>query len=255
MKSLACEPKGKSAIGVRAGPPALVAGFLLCFPAAVSANPEISDLEILEEVTVRLVQGADGQISMLFNDQRFAFKGDLYDLWHGEKLDTLEKYRLSQYRMDLDNTGLIDQMYVIETHPDQEAQITVFTDPRCATCEGLKKRLAREDIPARFIPVGVLGPESDQQVQAQFCGETPVANCDLGRYQRNLQVFDLFNIQGIPTVTNRYGVRYEGIPGDLDGFIGLAFHPSQKGGEVASETKEKLSEGVLPVTMPASVFD
>jgi thiol:disulfide interchange protein DsbC len=173
---------------------------------------------------------------------RYVLRGVLRDLWQdGKELVSLDEIHAAVERVDVAAlVKAVDVFAPFRLGTGLKREI-VFVDPFCPYCRNLLNDIvARGDDGEHqylILPVALLGPNSTRVVRNLQCAadrdaalrallahsyeqplqETP--DCDIGPMQKRAIFARLLQIRGVPFLIRDDGLRQDGLPGSLAGWL------------------------------------
>jgi thiol:disulfide interchange protein DsbC len=193
-------------------------------------------LDAIVELPIKSLRAveADGEIMFVSENGRFVLKGQLFDVWYKDTIDTIPQMVDVTTRIRFDRMGANIDEYNTLTIGHGAKQVVVFVDPLCAICHKLMKdaeKLGR-DYTFKFVVVPALGDKSNELSRRVFCAENRAdalpafmsntletlpqqASCDTGRYDLTLMFAHLLDIQAVPFVVAPDGRFNYGRPAEL----------------------------------------
>ena len=200
--------------------------------------PDLSQyqLEGMEPLPVKGLSAiqANGQLMFVSTSGRFILSGQMYDLWTGETIDSLQAAADVSQRVDLEKMMLTPDRLNSISFGEGEADITLFTDPLCDHCNELIEDLKpyREDFTFHLVVVPALGEDSHEMASHLSCAtnrETQLdallsqsllslptdPDCTSERYEMSLVAGQLLSVDGVPFLIHDDGRIHRGRPDDL----------------------------------------
>lgn len=212
---------------------------------ALSEVPGIDKVVEMNTKKIRAIRDKEGKVMYLVDNGRFAFVGDLIDVWQKKKLETLEEVDWAFNRIDLKKLGFELSKYNHITFGKGSQHVTAFVDPTCPWCQKLLKEV--ESAPELlnrytfdFVIVGFLGEKAkkaakailcsdasaNQKIQALAAGVTatplfPQTNqtCDEKPLQDTQLVAGVMGVQSVPYLIAPDGRFTKGKPTDLKAWL------------------------------------
>ncbi|AJY53120.1 DsbC family protein [Halomonas sp. KO116] len=179
-----------------------------------------------------------GQVMYASSNGRFVFIGQMYDLWKGGALETMEEIEQASTRIYLDGLQLHPRDLNTVTIGNGPIDITIFTDPLCEHCHALahEAKAYSDDYTFYFVVVPALGDESHELAQRLHCAENPSEgaeallngtinllatreNCDLEGYEKTLLASEVLGVNGVPFLIHQDGRVNRGRPQHLDQWL------------------------------------
>ncbi|TVQ85901.1 MAG: DsbC family protein [Chromatiaceae bacterium] len=207
--------------------------------------PGIARTAQIPGLGLHAVETTEGRLVFLSTNGRFAvYGGTVVDLWNGARLDSFEAAQASASRLNIERLGLDPQDLGAISIGEGPATL-IFYDPHCPHCQGLLAQLAALHDRYRFhlIALPVLGEPSIAAAVALACqaARDPEAAlrrlldrdfsesaaprdpaCGQPAVQRALVTAQLLGIAGVPYLIGPSGVISQGIPDDLETWLGAA---------------------------------
>lgn len=215
---------------------------LLSICASMSAFSKPTVERVLEMPVDGLLAVVDnkGTITLTTTDGRYVIKGQIWDAWLSQYLDTEDQLRESAQRLPLERIGIdVDDLGAL-TLGGSGKVTTIFTDPLCGSCTGLleqAKALAETgQHQFKIVVIPALGDESATIAQNIACepnrekalnailNHTPkqiTANpsCDLEKYLELLLTLKTIRLDGVPFTVSDDGRVLRGLTKSLEDWI------------------------------------
>lgn len=179
------------------------------------------------------VTQADGSVLYLSTDRRFAFRGEMTDLWTGTDLSVGEL----ENRVDLDRNGVSVEKISLAIGRGKQP-LTVFVAPECEQCRSVVEMLLEPAALKAYRSQVVLLDSSPAGARANaviWCatdhtealrsvyleGRQPKsaapagASCDQLGLEQGRTAARLFGIAQLPLVVDANGVGHVGVPSSL----------------------------------------
>ena len=176
----------------------------------------------------------DGQIHYVSKNGRFVLTGQMYDLWYGEFVDSIEQMKDLGSRIDLKKMGLDPASLNSVSFGTGSKQVVMFTDPLCSYCHALANDLKafENEYTVHLVVIPALGEKSNELASKVSCAldkdEALAAvlngtldtlplqeNCDQTTYQSTLVASQVLDINGVPFLIADDGRVARGRPSDL----------------------------------------
>jgi thiol:disulfide interchange protein DsbC len=221
--------------------------------AAPPLPPALTDLSAPLRASVRLpgtgVQMLElaERVVYVAGSGRYAFTGAAWDLWHGERLDSVAQATALAARIDLRRMALDPAelgAFTIATsgsdaptQPPASAPVWVFVDPLCPECAALLAALEHSGTAAHVVLLPVGGTGSLDVARRLLCAPSrdaawsalteqdwaglpePAADCDTEPLVRALITARLLGIASVPTLIAPDGRLQRGVPADLQAWL------------------------------------
>lgn len=223
-------------------PPLALAGAI---PAALADSPfdggGIKRMVRLPANGLQAIETEDGTLLVMSDNGRYAIRGELVDLWHGEKLHSLDAIEALVGRVDLARLHL-DPADLGALDHGAGADVVAFVDPDCPHCEALYRAITAQGLAEhyrfRLVPLP-LGEKSQRAVLALDCLATenpgaarealltgsardlpaPSGTCGQEPAQRALIAARLIGVPGTPYLIAPDGRTTVGVPTDFAGWL------------------------------------
>ncbi|MGP9797058.1 DsbC family protein [Halomonas sp. 86] len=179
-----------------------------------------------------------GQILYSSGNGRFVFIGQMYDLWRGASLDTMEDIQQAATRIYLDKLQLHASDLNSVTMGHGPTEITIFTDPLCDHCHALAQELKAylDDYTFYFVVVPALSDESEGLSKRIHCAKEPSQTrdayltgtieqlaqrepCDMEGYEKTLMAGDILGVNAVPFLIHEDGRINRGRPQHLEQWL------------------------------------
>lgn len=204
------------------------------------SNPDANKLEAVVHLPIKSLKAveANGEIFYMSENGRFVLRGQLYDIWYKDTLDTINQINDSATRIHFNRMGTnFDDFNTISIGTGNK-QAVAFVDPLCTICHKLMadaEDLGKE-YTFKFVVVPALGDESNKLARHLFCAENSedaakaymnntlatVAqkeNCDTAQYDQTLLMAHLLDVKGVPFVVAPDGRYSQGRPKELKSWL------------------------------------
>ena len=213
--------------------------------AAATTNPlDAIKINNAIELPVKAIQAVntDSAIFFISKDGRYAFKGQMYDVWEKKSLKTMDDISYSATHISLKKLGVnVDSLNTITLNKSQSTgkDVVIFIDPQCSICHQLIKnsQALASEYNFKFIVVPALGEKSNELSKKLFCAtdktnavssllNNAIASmpqkqkCDLQQYNKTLLFAQMINIDGVPFLIAPDGRINKGMPQNLKTWIG-----------------------------------
>jgi len=221
--------------------------------AAPPLPPPLADLSAPMQASVQLrgtgvqmLELADRMVYIAGNG-RYVFTGAAWDLWHGERLESVAQASALAGRIDLSRMPLDPAKLGAFTagrphaetpaaHQDK-APLWVFVDPLCVECAMLLGKLDQVGAAAHVVLLPASGDKSLDIAQRLLCAPSettawtalrdqdfsdlpePTPDCDTQRLVRVLITGRLLGITAVPTLIAPDGRLHQGAPADLTAWL------------------------------------
>lgn len=217
--------------------------------AAPPLPPALADLSAPMQASVQLpgtgvqmLELAD-RVVYIAGNGRYVFTGSAWDLWHGERLDSVAQAselagRIDLGRMQLDPAELGaftigSSQADIPSGQQDSAPLWVFVDPLCVECAVLLGKLDQIGAAAHVVLLPASGDKSLDIAQRLRCAPSettawaalrdqdfsdlpePTPDCDTQPLVRALITGRLLGITAVPTLIAPDGRLHQGAPADL----------------------------------------
>ncbi|TDX26802.1 thiol:disulfide interchange protein DsbC [Modicisalibacter xianhensis] len=177
---------------------------------------------------------SNGQILFISANGRFAFSGQMFDLWYKRPVDTMAQVEDALSRIHLQQMGLEPESLNTVTMGTGSREVTIFTDPLCKACHALAEELKAfaDEYTFHFVVIPALGDDSNKLAERFSCAQSkdealtallngtlatlPIqSDCDTSVYQKTLMASHLMDINGVPFVIADDGRVSRGRPANL----------------------------------------
>ncbi|MFP4167560.1 MAG: hypothetical protein ACLFSY_01750 [Desulfonatronovibrionaceae bacterium] len=211
---------------------------------AASFDPPqgIISKERFPQKELNFVRTESGRTYLISSDGRYVFQGELFDVWNGERIDSLEKYRRLSERVDMEYLGIEPSRMFSLDIGSGEKEAYMFVDPGCSYCQNLLKDAAaseqiRSDFKIKVIPVSLLSENSLEKnkkiatladdseelalkalLEHSFA-DLEAADGSFPRLKYNLLVATALSIKNVPYLVNPNGFIHIGVPQDMRSFL------------------------------------
>ncbi|MFC6674129.1 DsbC family protein [Marinobacterium aestuariivivens] len=200
------------------------------------SDPQKNKLDAVVDLPIKSLKAveANGEILFMSENGRFVLRGQLYDIWYKDTVDTIRQMEDAATRIHFDRMGANLDDYNTLTIGDGDKQVVAFVDPQCSICHKLMKdsESMASDYTFKFVVVPALGDRSDELSRKVYCAadrhdaldaymqnalETlpQKRSCDTKQYDLTLMMAHLLDIKGVPFVVAPDGRYSEGRPQDL----------------------------------------
>lgn len=179
-----------------------------------------------------------GQVMYASSNGRFVFIGQLYDLWKGTSLDTMEEIEQATSRIYLEGLRLHPQDLTSTSIGSGPTDITFFTDPLCEHCHALahEAKAYGDDYTFHLVVVPALGDKSHELAQHLYCAKDPTKGaeallngtidllisrngCDMSGYEKRLLAAEILGVDGVPFLIHADGRVNRGRPQHLETWL------------------------------------
>jgi thiol:disulfide interchange protein DsbC len=221
---------------------------LLALAASLSANavqldlsnPKNTKLDAIVELPIKSLKAveANGEILFMSENGRFVLRGQLYDIWYKDTVDTIPEIEDAATRIRFDRMGANLDDYNTLTVGSGKREVVAFVDPQCSICHKLMEdaRALGKRYTFKFVVVPALGDESDQLSRKVYCAQDrsvaldafmnktlatlpQKADCDTAKYDMTLMMAHLLNVRGVPFVVAPDGRYSQGRPRELNNWL------------------------------------
>jgi thiol:disulfide interchange protein DsbC len=177
---------------------------------------------------------ANGEIMFMSENGRFVLRGQLYDIWYKDSIDTPAEIEDAATRIHFKRMAANLDDYNTLTIGTGKEEVVAFVDPLCSICHKLMKDAQGLGLKYtfKFIVVPALGDESNKLARRVFCAanrkdalhafmsktlETleQKKTCDTKQYDMTLMMAHLLDIQAVPFVVAPDGRPSLGRPSNL----------------------------------------
>lgn len=183
---------------------------------------------------MKAIEDSDGQIIFVSDSGRFAFVGELVDVWQVKTLNSMSQIKQAVDRIDLRGDGIdIDSLNVVSLGNGGK-EVVIFVDPVCTSCTKLMSDAEKltEDYTFKFIVIPAFGDESNKLAKQFFCATNPDQryealknstvsslktknDCNIEMYDQTLLITHLLSVDGVPFVLSPEGRIHRGRPANL----------------------------------------
>lgn len=232
------------AIGTRAAPP-------LPAPLSGLSSPIDASLQ-LPGTNMQMIE-TDGTLFFLAGNGRYVLSGSAWDLWHGERLDSVAEASALAERIDLGRLPLTGaELGALRVGAGQGSDAGdqagdgshnpplawVFVDPLCPHCRALIKTLERNAIAANVVLLPIGGEDSLAAARRIHCAPDrgaawsalldaywsalppPAVDCDTQPLVRALITAQLLGVEQVPLLIAADGRLHHGVPDNLQAWLG-----------------------------------
>ncbi|MGB5334520.1 MAG: hypothetical protein WBN07_02785 [Woeseiaceae bacterium] len=157
-------------------------------------------------------------------DGNTIFSGVAVDIATGQNISSLDAANLPPPNYDKVVEMAASATAFVEGNPESENQYYVFVDPRCPYCHKtysafLEAQAKGSDLAVHYIPIGILGPESENvakemlgnaegaadlfrkiSMKAPHVSDAAVVEEGLSAHGRNLAIFRTLQFDAVPVV-------------------------------------------------------
>lgn len=199
-------------------------------------NDPKNQLDAIVELPIKSLRAveANGEIVFLSENGRFVLKGQLYDVWYRDTVDTIPQMVDASTRLHFKRLASdIDEQNVL-TIGTGPKQVVVYVDPLCAICHKLMQdaqKMAKQ-YTFKFLVVPALGDKSNELSRRVFCASDKdealksfmsntletlpqKESCEMAGYDNTLLLAQLLDIQAVPFVVAPDGRFSYGRPAEL----------------------------------------
>jgi thiol:disulfide interchange protein DsbC len=195
---------------------------------------------------------SDGTLFFLAGNGRYVFTGSAWDLWHGERLDSVAEASALAGRVDLARLPLTgaelgafqagsaqrsDAGDQRSDEPLNRPLAWVFVDPVCPHCRALLQSLDDDAIAAQVVLLPIGGEDSLAAARRIHCAPdrgaawsallaqgwsalpSPAADCDTQPLVRALITAHLLGVEQVPLLIAADGRLHQGVPDDLNAWL------------------------------------
>ena len=221
--------------------------------AAPPLPPALGDLSAPLQASVQLPGSGvqmvelDDRVVFFAGNGRYVFTGTAWDLWHGERLESVRQATELAGRIDLSRLALdpaeLGAFSIgapdaeVPSVPPGRGPLWVFVDPLCSVCATLLGTLERIGVAAHVVLLPVGGDKSLDVARRLLCVPTsdaalsalvdqdwtdlpaPTADCDTQPLVRAAITGRLLGIDSVPTVIAPDGRLQQGVPADLEAWL------------------------------------
>lgn len=233
------------ALAMAAGTPTLRAASPLP-PALGDLSAPLRASVQLPGTGVQMLELAD-RVVYIAGNGRYVFTGAAWDLWHGERLDSVAQATALGGRIDLSRMALdpaeLGAFTIATAQADtpsehaSRAPVWVFVDPLCAACATLLGTLERIGAAAHVVLLPVGGDKSLDVARRLLCVPSsaaalsalidqdwtdlpaPSADCNTQPLLRAAITARLLGIAAVPTLIAPDGRLQQGVPADLEAWL------------------------------------
>lgn len=177
---------------------------------------------------------ANGEILFMSENGRFVLRGQLYDVWYKDSIDTPAQIEDAATRIHFKRMGANLDDYNTLTIGSGKEEVVAFVDPLCTICHKLMKDAESLGLKYtfKFVVVPAIGDDSDKLSRKVFCAadrnkalhafmsntletleqKTP---CDTKQYDMTLMMAHLLDVKAVPYIVAPDGRPSLGRPGNL----------------------------------------
>ncbi|MFD3435199.1 thioredoxin domain-containing protein [Alteromonas macleodii] len=189
----------------------------------------------------KLFFAEDGESTYIFSQSgRFVFTGKVYDTWQKKYIEN-KADALNSHTVRLEEIGFPPELLgAIHTKQKGQVDAIVITDPNCSACKAIYDDIedALPDSRVAYVLTNLVGGEdsvdaitemycatSDEDAVEKLKGDDDIElvydnDCDETRLLKNIQLATLLDVQRLPVVINSVGRIQQGVPADLEAFLG-----------------------------------
>lgn len=200
------------------------------------SDPSRLALDSIVELPIQKLRAveANGEILFMSESGRFVLKGQLYDLWYKDTVDTMRQMEDTATKIHFDRMGAnLDEFNTLSIGSGAK-QVAAFVDPQCGICHKLMQEADdfKDEYTFKFIVVPALGNESDILARKFYCAKDKAkasaayltndlhglaqrSNCDTSKYDMTLMMAHMLGVRGVPFVVAPDGRYSHGSPRDL----------------------------------------
>lgn len=204
------------------------------------SDPDKNKLDAIVELPIKSLKAveANGEILFMSENGRFVLRGELYDIWYKDTLDTTNEIQDAATRIHFERMGADLDDYNTLSIGSGSKQVVAFVDPQCSVCHKLMKdaeSLGRK-YTFKFVVVPALGNKSDELARKVYCAEDrqdaldaymtnnletlpQKSSCDTKQYDLTLMMAHLLDVQGVPFVVAPDGRYSQGRPTQLKNWL------------------------------------
>lgn len=204
------------------------------------SDPSKNKLDSIVSLPIKSLKAveANGEIFFISENGRFVLRGELYDIWYKDTLDTSSQIHDAATRIHFDRMGMDLDDYNSLTIGSGEKQVVAFVDPLCAICHKLMKDAEKlgQDYTFKFVVVPALGEKSNELARKVYCAKDRQASldaymkntlatvpqkpsCDTKQYDLTLMMAHLLDVKGVPFVVAPDGRYSQGRPKNLQQWL------------------------------------
>lgn len=200
------------------------------------SDPSKNKLDSIVSLPIKSLKAveANGEILFMSENGRFVLRGQLYDIWYKDTLDTSAQIQDAATRIHFERMGADLDDYNTLTIGTGDKQVVAFVDPLCSVCHKLMKdaeKLGRE-YTFKFVVVPALGEESNKLARKVYCAKDrqgslnaymqntldtvpQKSSCDTKQYDLTLMMAHLLDVKGVPFIVAPDGRYSQGRPQEL----------------------------------------
>ena len=193
---------------------------------------------------VKAIESNDGSMMFLADNGRYAFVGQIIDVWQQKELTTMKEIQESATTLPVKALGLKPNGLNALQMGKGEQHVSIFVDPQCGWCHKLIEEVQKdEDLLNRFVfdlyVVPALGDQSNVMAKRLFCSSAsneeklkafmsgpealmnlPVKEkCQPDGYDQTLVIAQMLGVQGVPYVIASDGRYVAGKPQNIRSFL------------------------------------
>lgn len=226
----------------------IVAAFIVCLTAAglsASSFDPPSNIVSKKDFPLRdlnFIRTKGDKTYLISKDGRYVFQGELFDVWNGERIDSLQEFKRLSDRIDMQHLGIEpSRMFTLDIGSGEKTAY-IFVDPNCSHCHTLVRDLVDSDgmggkYQIKVVPVTVLSKDSFKKAKKLFAvaEKDPQKALDIfleGTYDKvkagegkfpalkyNVLVATALSIENVPYLVNPAGFIHIGVPRDMRTFL------------------------------------
>lgn len=200
------------------------------------SDPKKNKLDSIISLPIKSLKAVEsnGEIFFMSENGRFVLRGELYDIWYKDTLDTSAQIQDAATRIHFERMGTNLDDYNTLTIGSGEKQVVAFVDPLCSVCHKLMKDAASlgQDYTFKFVVVPALGDKSHKLARKVYCAKdrqealdsymqntldtvAQKLSCDTKQYDLTLMMAHLLDVKSIPFVVAPDGRYSQGRPKEL----------------------------------------
>ena len=195
---------------------------------------------------MKAILADDGTLMFVTDNGRYAFVGDMIDIWQQKPLETIDEIRNSVTTVPVKALGLKpDGLNVLQWGTGKE-RVSAFVDPQCGWCHALIEEVKKDkDLSERFTfdfyVVPALGDTSDSLARQLWCADATneeklnaftkggdaisalkqkqPGQCVMGGYDQTLVTAQMLEVKGVPFLIAADGRYVAGKPQSVRSFL------------------------------------
>lgn len=182
----------------------------------------------------RLVETQNGLVMMSTNG-RYVLKGQLYDAWKKEEIESVDQLSLNNSQIPLREMSIdFSSLNSFLTGNVMKPNVVIFVDPLCPACHQLLEQTEslNDEYSFTFVVVPALGDKSNELASKFYCATdknervtafknssltnlTQQVDCDKSGYTQTLMLAQIIGVNGVPMIIAPDQTIGRGVPDNL----------------------------------------